>query len=59
MYIIAEKKSKGGELSAQSTVHHDIISFNKKIAEVGLTHGSCPLCQNGVIIHSLHNVCAN
>jgi hypothetical protein len=33
-------------------VHPHIISFDKKFAEVGLTHELCPIRQNHVIIHS-------
>jgi hypothetical protein len=48
---IVEQKSKGGELVARPTVHPHIISLNKKIGEVGLTHELCPLRHNHVIIH--------
>jgi hypothetical protein len=39
---IVELKSKGGELGTWPTVHPHIISLNKKIAEVGLSHEPCP-----------------
>jgi hypothetical protein len=41
---------------ATGTVHPYWISLNKKIAEVGLTHEPCPLCQNHVIIRCVYHV---
>jgi hypothetical protein len=45
-----KEKSKGGELGIRPTVHPHRIALNKKIAEVGLTHETCPLRQNHVIM---------